>query len=126
MRHWFNSYAVGKELPLLLVFAQRRQFHLRPAGVGAMHGFAIMPQVFHRKTFGITGGLRPFRPSVTVTVQRDTLDAKSVAPLLELRRPVVGADGSQIRKQRAGARQVPENFRHVYSEAHDGNRTGFL
>ena len=34
------------------------------------------------------------------------------------------ADSAQIRKQRAAARQVAQDFRHVFIKAHDGNRSG--
>ena len=57
-------------------------------------------------------------------MKRDTFDAKSVAALLEFRGAVARADSPQIGKQWAIARQVAQNFRHVFVKAHDGNRFG--
>ena len=73
-----------------------------------MDGLAVVAEGFLREPFGITGGLCPFRPCVTVAVQRHAFDAKPDAALLELGCPVARADAPQIRKQRAIARfQVP-------------------
>jgi len=91
-----------------------------------MHGNGIMPQRFLGKAFGISDSFGSLGPGVTVAVQRDALDAKSITALLELRRPVARADSSQIGEQGATARQVPQNFRHIFIKAHDGNGAGFL
>src|ERR1039457_4461395 len=67
----------------------------------------------------------PFSPRISVPMQRDAFDAKSITALLEFRGAVARADAPQIGKQRAAARQVPQDFRHVLVKAHDGNRVRF-
>src|SRR5208283_140472 len=66
---------------LPFVFAQRRQFHLGLARIGAMNGLAVVAKGFLREPFGITGGLCPFRPCVAVAVQRHAFDANLPSPL---------------------------------------------
>jgi len=84
----FSHFAFGEHSPPFLVFAQRRQLHLRLAGVGAMHGLAVVPKRLLREPFGITRLLRPFRPGVAVGMQSDALDFEADTSLMEFRRPV--------------------------------------
>src|ERR1700723_2494996 len=98
LRHWFGFMACYDGLLLPFVFAQRRHFHLGLARICPRHGLAVMSKIHLGIPFWIARCLRPFRPSVTVAVQRHAFDAKSIAALLELRGAVARADGAQIRK----------------------------
>jgi hypothetical protein len=124
LRRWFGVPVSNDGLLLPLVFAQRRHFHRRFAGIRPRHRPAVVPKIHLGIPFGIARRLCPFRPSVAVAVQRDAFDAKSGAALFELRGAVARTDGSQIRKQRAASRQVAQDFLHVFIHAHDGNRAG--
>src|ERR1035441_8328604 len=74
----------------------------------------------------IAGGFRPFRPRVTIAVQRYAFDAQADTALVKLRGTVACANRAQIRKQRAASRQILENSRHVVVKAHDGDAAGFF
>src|SRR4051812_33492185 len=84
---------------LLFVFLQWRKRDLCFPRIRAVHGFAAMAQGELRKAFRVSDHLGPFRPRVTVAVQRDTLYSEAGATLLELSRAVAGLHVAQIRKQ---------------------------
>jgi hypothetical protein len=75
-----------------------------------MDCFAVVAQCQLCEAFGTTGNLRPFRPGVTVAVQCDAFDAQADTALFEFGRPVAGAHGLEIWKQRAGFRQGRQNI----------------
>ena len=78
-----RNLAFGKHFSLPLIFSERWEFHLGFAGVRAMDGLAIVAERLLREAFGITGGLRPFRPGISVTVQRDALDFEADTSLMK-------------------------------------------
>src|SRR5665213_4315266 len=82
---WFGVPVSNDGLLLPLVFAQRRHFHWGFARIRPRHRPAIVSKIHLGISFGVTRRLCPFRPSVTVAVQRDAFDAKSIAALLKLR-----------------------------------------
>ena len=79
-RGCFNARAY-KLRALPFVFTERRQFHFGLARIRPRHGLAVVAQIFLREPFGITGGLRPFRPRITVAVQRHAFDFEADAAL---------------------------------------------
>jgi hypothetical protein len=123
-RRWFGVPVSNDGLLLPFVFAQRRHFHRGFAGICTRHGPAVVAEIHLGIPFWIARRLCPFCPSVAVAVQRDALDAKSITALFELRGAVARTNAPQIRKQRAGSRQVAQDFLHVFIHAHDGNRAG--
>ena len=125
LRHWFGFMASDDGFLLPFVFAQRWHFHLGLARIGSRHGLAVVAQIHLRIPFGIARRFCPFRPCVAVAVQRNSFDAQTNAALMKFRRPVARADSPQIGKQWAAARQVAQDFRHVFVKTHDGNRVGF-
>jgi hypothetical protein len=64
----------------------------------------------------VVSGFGPLRPGISAGMQRDLLDLKTATPLLELRRPVGGANRPQMRKQRAGLGQAFLNLRERVAE----------
>jgi hypothetical protein len=78
---------------------------------------AVVPQSQLRETFGITANFGPFRPCVTVAVQRHTLNAKADTALLKLCCPIPCPHRLQIWKQRAGFRQRSQNFLHLLAKS---------
>ena len=81
-----------------------------------MHRDRIMPQRFLREAFGIAAGFGSFRPSVTVAMERDTPNSKSIATLFEFRRPVTGTHPRQIRKKQTFARQILERVQSCFAQ----------
>ena len=114
LRHWFGFMASDDGFLLPFVFAQRWHFHPALREYARVMALLLWPKIHLGIPFGIARRLCPFRPSVAVAVQRDAFDAKSIAALFKLRRPVARADGSQIRKQWPVSRQVAQDFRHVF------------
>jgi len=78
--------------PLALVFLQCRKLHLRIPRVRPVDRVALVAERFHGIALRVTSGLGPFRPGVPVGMQRDPFDSKTATPLLELGRPVGGAN----------------------------------
>ena len=60
---------------LIFVTFQRWKLDLRLAGVGAVNGLAVVSKGLLREPFRITARLGPFRPCVSVTVQRHAQNA---------------------------------------------------
>lgn len=74
-----------------------------------IYRLGIVSQRLLRKPLRVATLERPLRPSVTVGVQRYTLDLKACATLPELGRPISGANRSQVRKERPVCRPPPQN-----------------
>jgi hypothetical protein len=96
LHRWFCQHDY-----LPLAFFQRRDFHQRALGISAMDSFAVMPQVLHRKPFGLTGGLRAFRPRMAIAVHRHAFDTKLAAALAEFGRPVARSNAGKLRQQQS-------------------------
>src|ERR1700722_16691128 len=91
-----------------------------------MNRFAVLAQVFHRESFWHSCLLRPFRPCVTVAVQRDAFDFEADAPLMEFRGAVASANRAEIGEQRAVRWQRAQYLAGFLVKAQDGDGAGFL
>ncbi len=89
-----------------LVFFQRRNEHQRLAGVGAMHGLAVVLQRGLGKPLGLAAGFGAPGPGVAVAVQADALDAQQFATAVELRGAGIVASGGDFGEQRPGGRRL--------------------
>ena len=91
-----------------------------------MDGLTVVTEGFLREALRITALPRPLRPSVTIRVQADSVNAQPFATLLELRGPIAGPDGSEVGEERAAGRQRAEDFLHFIPEAQQRYRFRFL
>ena len=69
-----------------------------------MHRLGVVPQRLLREPLRESAFQRPLRPRIPIAVQRHSGNPQPVTPLLELRRPISGAHGAKIRKQRPRCR----------------------
>jgi hypothetical protein len=74
-----------------------------------MHGLAVVTERLLREPLWITALLGALSPSVSVRVQRHSLDSKPLAPLLEFGCAVTATNGPQVWKQRASRWQAAQN-----------------
>src|ERR1700677_5207484 len=88
LRHWFGLMVSDDGFLLPFVFAQRRHFHLGLARIRPRHGFAVVAQIYLGISFGVTRCFCPFRPGITIAVQRNAFDAQTDAALMKFRCPV--------------------------------------
>src|ERR1700722_15310120 len=91
-----------------------------------MHGFAVVSESFLREPLRVAARLGPLRPRIPIRVKGDAFDAQPLTTLLELRGAVAGANGCEIRKQRAGYVQATQNRLNIRSEVHHGEASGLL
>ena len=94
--------------PGMFVILQCRDLHQRMFCIRLMHGFGVVPEVLHGKSFRIARSPRPLRPRIPIGVQRDAFNFEQLAPLFEFRGPIARPNGAQIREQRSLAWQVFE------------------
>ena len=71
------------------IFFKRRQLHLGLARVGPMHGLAVMAERFLGKSFRIPANFGPFRPCVSVGMQRNAFNSHPAADDLEPAGPML-------------------------------------
>src|SRR5665647_3567003 len=64
-----------------------------------VHRLGVVAQRLLREPLRESAFQRPLRPRIPIRMQRHALDLQPVAPLLELRRPIPGAHGAEIRKK---------------------------
>ncbi len=83
-----------------------------------------MTQRFHREALWVARGFGPLRSGVAVRAERNALDAKSAATLLEFGCPISGAQVAQIWKQRPSGRQSSEHRLDLIAEAEQSGLAG--
>ena len=71
------------------------------SSVGAMDRLAAVSESRLGKTLRHSSDCGPLSPCVSVAVEGDPLDPKSLTPLLEFRRPVAFADGGKVGEEGA-------------------------
>ena len=91
-------------LPIFFPIRQRGHGDFRVFRIRPMHRLGIVPQRLLREPFGETTFQRPLRPRIPIAMQRYAGNPQSVTTLLELRRPIPGAHGANMRKQRPRCR----------------------
>ena len=100
--HWqqFGLHAALRIfLPILFPISQRRHGDFRVFRISPMHRLGVVAQRLLREPLRETAFQRPLRPRIPIAVQRHPGNPQPVTPLLELRRPIPGAHGAEIRKQ---------------------------
>ena len=65
-----------------------------------MHRLGVVTQCLLREPLRESAFQRPLRPRIPIAMQRHPGNPHPVTPLLEFRRPIPGAHGAKIRKQR--------------------------
>ena len=78
-----------------------------------MHRLGVVAQRLLREPLRETAFQRPLRPRIPIRMQRHPGNPQPVAPLLELRRPIPGAHGAEIRKKRPDRRTPFQDGRNV-------------
>ena len=86
--------------PILFPISERRHGDFGMFGVCPVHRLGVVAKRLLREPFWETAFKRPLRPRIPILMQRYPANPQPITPLLELRRPIPGANGAQVGKKR--------------------------
>ena len=113
---WLHT-ALRIFLPILFPIIQRRHGDFGVFRVRMMHRLGIVPQRLLREPLRVAALQSPFRPGITIRVERHTRYTQTTAALLKFRRPVACSHGAKVWKKRSNCRTPFQNDLDFRAEA---------